>query len=172
MESSSLTVDVPSGPVAAQAHLTIGPVGGPRGPDFVEQFDGSLCNPVTVSVPAGGSATVEMDWKTGCLESDFALDPAATDLLPEGPPDVVGVVSGPLPADTDRRLRLTISTGEDEYYDGAFLDPKGGVIVGSASGDEVSVEELDIGTRVEVWTDGCAESAPVICQVEAIRSRR
>jgi hypothetical protein len=172
MESSSLTVDVPSGAVTVQAHLTIGPGGGPREPDFVDRFDGSLCSAVEIGVAAGATAVAQMDWQTGCLESDAALDPAPSDLLPEREPDVVGVISGPYPDEPDQRLRLAISTGQDEYYDRAFLDPEGGVIVSGASGEEVSAEELRRGTRVDVWTAGCAESAPVICDIEAIRIRR
>lgn len=171
-QSSSLSIDVPSGSVVVQAHLTIGQGPGPREPDFVDQFDGSLCSPVEIGVAAAGVSTAQMDWKTGCLESDDALEPVPSDLLPTGPPDASGVIIGPLPGDEDRRPRLQVSTGQDDDLDGAFLGLSGTAVVSGADGKAVPDLPLVSGTRVDIWIGVCRYSDPPQCDVEAIRIRR
>ena len=68
-ESSSSTIDVPSGTVVVQADLTIGEGPGPREPDFVDQFGGGLCSAVEIGVVPAGVATAQMDWKTGASKA-------------------------------------------------------------------------------------------------------
>jgi len=171
-ESSSSTIDVPSGTVVVQAHLTIGPGGGPREPDFVDQFDGGLCSSVEIRVPPSGVATARMDWQTGCLESDDALPPAPSDLLPTRPPDASGIIVSPFPGDTDRRLRLRHSSGQDDNVDGFVLELSQAAVVSGTDGHEVGDVVLVNGTRVDVWTGVCLYSDPAQCEVEAIRIRR
>ena len=171
-ESSSSTIDVPSGTVVVQAHLTIGAGPGPREPDFVDQFGGGLCSAVEIGVVPGGVATARMDWKTGCLESDDALAPVPSDLLPTRPPEVSGAIVGPFPGDTDQRPRLSASTGQDDSFDGVIVDLSQAAVVKGADGQEVGDEVLVNGTRVDVWTAVCVDSDPAQCEVEAIRIRR
>jgi hypothetical protein len=169
--SSSSTFEVPSGRVTAQAHLTIGQGPGPREPDFVDHFDGSLCTAVDIEVPAGSAATARMDWKTGCLESDDAVPPTPSDLLPRRPPDASGVTNGPFPGDTDRRIRFQASTGQDDTFDGALLNLTGAVVVDADGGVRPDLP-IARGTRLDVWFGDCRDTSPLQCDVEAIRLRR
>lgn len=171
-QSSSLRINVPSGTVVVRTHLTIGQGPGPREPDFVDQFDGTLCSAAEIGVVPAGVATAQMDWGTGCLESDDALEPVPSDLLPTGPPDASGIIINPFPGDEDRRPRLRVSTGQDDDLDGAFLDLSGAPVVSGADGKAVPDLALASGTRVDVWTGGCSKSNPPQCEVEAIRVRR
>jgi hypothetical protein len=169
--SYTVTIDVPSGTVTVQGHLTIGPGGPPATPDFLTPFSGSLCSPLTLSVEPDQTVVARMDWATGCLESDDAPAPVSSELLPARPADVSGVLVGPYSGDADQRRRLQESSGSDTSYAGPFLFLDDAVLIDGLDGTELTADDIVHGLRVEVWIRGCDDSAPAQCDVEAIRTR-
>jgi hypothetical protein len=165
------TIDVPSGTVLVQGHLTIGPAGPPPSPDFLTLGEGSLCSALTLSVEPGEAVVARMDWATGCLESDDAPEPATSDLLPEREPDARGVLGGPFPSDADQRRRLTLSSGSDSSFGSPFLLLGDATLVDGLDGAVLTADDIVHGQRVDVWIVGCDDSAPPQCEVEAIRTR-
>lgn len=115
----------------------------------------------------GSNISVPIGTTTGV--SAPSTSPATIDeaQLPEREPDVTGLV-------TDQ-YRLTQPS--DSYYDGMLLVRRGGgepVVVGP-DGSALAMDDLNPGDEVAVWVasgSGCAESAPVQCDVVGIRVMR
>lgn len=68
--SLSDTLTVPAGPLVVDSHLTVGIGPGPGPPDFESgSAAGSLlCPPQDLTLAAGESLRLSLDWETGCLE--------------------------------------------------------------------------------------------------------
>ncbi|NDO88077.1 hypothetical protein [Cellulosimicrobium composti] len=92
-------------------------------------------------------------------------DGGPADAQPSAPParaaDVEGTVAG-----TGDAARLVDAS--DAYYEGMGLLSAGTVVVGD-DGTALTPGDLTDGDAVEVWTDACAESYPVQCEVVAVR---
>ncbi|TRW44511.1 hypothetical protein [Georgenia yuyongxinii] len=80
-------------------------------------------------------------------------------------PDVTGVV-----AVVTEQEGPVLTEPSDSYFDGMSLLRGDPVFLRGTSGEEVTLDDLEDGDRVEVWVgDACAESFPVQCTIEAVR---
>ena len=66
-------------------------------------------------------------------------------------------------------FRLTVEEDEYSYYQDAVLTFDSETIVGTQTGEVLSLDDLSAGLWVEVWTDACRESYPVQCDVSEVR---
>ena len=66
-------------------------------------------------------------------------------------------------------FRLTIEEDEYSYYTDAVLYIYENTVIGDEFGKTLGMGDLSAGMWVEVWTDSCAESYPVQCDVTHVR---
>lgn len=68
--SVSESVSVPAGPVVVDSHLTMGIGPGPARPDFenASAAGSLLCPTQDLTLDAGATIRLSLDWETGCLE--------------------------------------------------------------------------------------------------------
>lgn len=111
----------------------------------------------------GESTAPDEDLPTSTADGD---DDVAVGTFPTRAPEVSGAV-----AVDDDVVRLVEPS--DTYFDQMVLVARAGddaVLVVDEGGDEVALDDLDDGMLVDVWVaDGCDESYPVQCDVEALR---
>lgn len=88
--------------------------------------------------------------------------------LPSRQPDAVGTVGEVSTSDGVTVLSFVPDAGY-EYFLGTLFWVEDSVNVVGPDGDETAASEIPLGARAEVWTEECAESFPVQCDVVAVR---
>ncbi|WP_144016056.1 hypothetical protein [Demequina sp. NBRC 110052] len=88
--------------------------------------------------------------------------------LPSRQPDAVGTVGEVSTSDGVTVLSFVPDAGY-EYFLGTLFWVDDSVEVIGPEGVSVDASEIVLGAEVEVWTEACAESFPVQCDVVAVR---
>lgn len=162
-------VTLPARRLRVDAHLTVGIGPGPASPDYSE--DAGACPPMAMTLTAGQSARLELDWETGCLRRADLSVPDHSGLLPARPSDAAGVLIRSSRASYRFQLRWLGGNDVGNNYASAFLDTlDSAVLVDGADGSLLDEAALREGQRVEIWFAGCRESAPGQCDVEALQT--
>lgn len=89
-------------------------------------------------------------------------------VLPSRQPDAVGTVGEVGSSQAGTVLSFVPDAGY-EYFQGTLFVIDDSVTVVGPEGAATEGSDIPIGARVDVWTDLCAESFPVQCDVVAVR---
>ncbi|WP_084038240.1 hypothetical protein [Demequina sp. NBRC 110053] len=84
--------------------------------------------------------------------------------IPDREPDAVGTVAGVLPGDEATGLIFLPDTGYEYFDQTAFTLIDSTPLEGAETRHDVAE-----GAHIQVWTDACAESFPVQCDVVAVQ---